>query len=85
VASEFQPYTDEETALMRLAFEAAWKRLSEAGGELLEPSRVQEIRDLLGLKIIDLVRQVPPDVGHLSDEGLRHLGFVSVGVACHRA
>lgn len=79
MASKFQLYTDDEAALMGRAFDAAWQRLTESTSDVLEPSRVNETRELLGLKIIELIRQVPPDVDHLRDEALRQLGFVHTG------
>lgn len=57
---------------MRLAFSAAWEWLQRSGR-----APAFDLREKLACKIIELVRQVSPDVNELRNEALRSLGYMS--------
>jgi hypothetical protein len=70
-------YTDDEARLMGLAFNAAWDRLVAAGSLHAQPSRAEHTRELLALKVVELLRRGAPDVQRLCDEALSELKLVS--------
>ena len=67
------PYTDEEARIMDLAFKAAWERLLASDSVHAQPARAERTRELLALKVIELLRRGAPDVQRLCDETLREL------------
>jgi hypothetical protein len=62
---------------MRLAFSAAWKYL-QSSESVSEPG----LREKLACKIIELARDVSPDVDVLRDAALRSLGRMYDGSHC---
>jgi hypothetical protein len=68
-------YTDEEARLMGLAFNAAWDQLVVSGSIHAQPYRAERTRELLALKIIELLRRGAPNLQRLRDEALRELQF----------
>ena len=69
-------YTDEEARLMGLAFTAAWDVLVATGSVHAQAPRAEHTRELLALKVIELLRSGAPDVQRLCDEALSELEFV---------
>jgi hypothetical protein len=72
--------SDEEANRMRLAFSAAWKYL-QSSESVSEPG----LREKLACKIIELARDVSPDVDVLRDAALRSLGHIYDGSHCRLA
>jgi hypothetical protein len=66
-------YTDEEARLMGLAFNAAWDRLVESGSVYAQPYHAERTRELIALKVIELLRTGAPDVRRLCDQALSEL------------
>jgi|RhiMethySRZTD1v2_1073278.scaffolds.fasta_scaffold00115_66 hypothetical protein len=69
-------YTDDEARLMGLAFNAAWDYLVAVGSVHAQASRAEHTRELLALKVIELLRRGAPDVRRLCDEALSELEFM---------
>jgi hypothetical protein len=78
-------YTDEEARLMGLAFNAAWDQLVASGSIHAQPYCAERTRELLALKMIELLRRGAPDLQRLCDEALRELQLVPVQDAPRRA
>jgi hypothetical protein len=61
---------------MGLACNAAWDCLVAAGSAHAQPSRAEHTRELLALKMIELLRRGAPDVQRLCNEALNELQLV---------
>jgi hypothetical protein len=79
---EFATFSPDEAKRMSEAFDAAWQCLVDGGSVLAHPYQQNRNRELLALKIIELVRLTPPDVTELRDAALHALGFLPPGVEC---
>jgi hypothetical protein len=70
-------YTEDEARIMDLAFKAAWDRLLASDSVHAQPAHAERTRELLALKVIELLRRGAPDVQRLCDEALRELRLLA--------
>lgn len=82
ITEQIAPYTEEEAERMAQSFDAAWKYLKDSGSVFAQPHHIDRTRELLALKIIELVRPCPAEVIALRDEALAQLGFLPSDARC---
>ena len=66
---------EDEIGRMTQAFEGAWDILVACGSIYAQPFKATDTRERLARKIIELVRQLGPDIALLQSEALAQLKF----------